>query len=229
MNIFEKYIEKCLREYQEPTRQGTPRGEKIGLSSEKYLAALMVGLLRHKLKDIAEENIEIYGEKIKFSYGLLRKWKTEKDFKRTTREAVTDFAAFFVRELESLVNKNIREINLNFDKKPVEEVSNVDYGQLFVVASMLNPDAILAISKLARRRFPDVENNGLHWAAMMILRRFLYYAGMLDRDPFFEISEFDFIEGYLKAIEEGDLPKEKVQETCRMIRILLNSIKETYG
>ena len=64
------FIASKLKKYIEPQRQRTPRGETIGLSKKKYHASLLM-LTNKRQKDIAGET--------KSSYGLVRKWNTEKD------------------------------------------------------------------------------------------------------------------------------------------------------
>ena len=59
--------------YQEPTRSGTTRGEAVGFSKDKYHAALLSALTGLSQKSIAE-NLGI-------SYGVVRKWHVEPEFK----------------------------------------------------------------------------------------------------------------------------------------------------
>ena len=50
--LFCRFIEEKYAAYREPKRKGTPKGDPIGLSKKKYLAALMM-LLDLPLKSIA--------------------------------------------------------------------------------------------------------------------------------------------------------------------------------
>ena len=74
--LFGRFIEKKVNDYLEPLRKGTPRGEPIGLSGPKY-AATLICLYRLPLRKIAE--------KVRVSYGLLRKWRTEEGFQKPPR------------------------------------------------------------------------------------------------------------------------------------------------
>ena len=96
MFTFEKddgvfdYIARMEFDYEEPQREGTPRGEKIGFTTKKYLASLLVGLTNFKLKKLADDLNRKYG----LSYGLLKKWRTEAYFKGACEGHASDFADF---------------------------------------------------------------------------------------------------------------------------------------
>lgn len=94
--LLENFIDKRIRSYVEPEREGTPRGESIGLSSKKYLATLLM-LRDLKLKDIAAQ--------VGVSYGLLRKWTTEKQFKGAVSDhmvALLDDVWWFIVDQQRL-------------------------------------------------------------------------------------------------------------------------------
>jgi hypothetical protein len=57
--------------YVEPQRKGTPRGQEVGFPLKKYIATL-VELTNIPAKQVAE--------KLGVSFGLLRKWKTERRY-----------------------------------------------------------------------------------------------------------------------------------------------------
>jgi hypothetical protein len=84
MTFLEAYIKEKVDAYQEPAREGTPKGERIGLSKVKYEAALWTGLTSHKLEDIAK--------KVGKSHPLIKKWRTEEPFKAAGQKLVNDFA-----------------------------------------------------------------------------------------------------------------------------------------
>ena len=76
-NLSFAFIAEKSVVYEEPERKGTPRGEKIGFPKKKYLASLFVGISNFKAKDLAE-GLQKHG----LTHGLIRKWKTEDDFKK---------------------------------------------------------------------------------------------------------------------------------------------------
>jgi hypothetical protein len=99
---LEEFVRRKHQEYQEPQREGTPRGEPVGLSKNKHLAALwcLSGL---ELKEIAR-NVGV-------SYGLLRKWRTEGPFKETIKKLVDEF----VQTVIGYLKENHAEVQENFE------------------------------------------------------------------------------------------------------------------
>jgi hypothetical protein len=79
--------------YKEPTRKGTPKGEKIGFPSKKYFASILVGITNRKVKDIAQQS--------DVSYGLLRKWKTESDFKALAENHCSEFVDIIIQQISN--------------------------------------------------------------------------------------------------------------------------------
>lgn len=81
--LFSVWLCEKLGNYSPPQRKGTPKGELIGISSDKYLTALY-GLTRFNLKEVAE------GTDV--SYGGLRVWRTEDLFKGLIIELQNEYA-----------------------------------------------------------------------------------------------------------------------------------------
>ena len=79
------FIQRKLAHYVEPTREGTPKGVSVGLSRQKYHAALLAGLTTLDLKKIARE--------VRVSYPLVRKWRTEDPFCDAGYQAAEEFAS----------------------------------------------------------------------------------------------------------------------------------------
>jgi hypothetical protein len=93
--IIEEFLHYEMNNYKEPTRRGTPKGEKVGFSSKKHFACILVGITNYKLKYIAKKS--------DVSYGMLRKWNTDPNF---TDEA--NYIAFwFVIEIFRRIKKYI--------------------------------------------------------------------------------------------------------------------------
>jgi hypothetical protein len=76
---LKRFIDSETMAYIEPHRQGTARGDKIGFSKKKFQAALMC-MSTLKLKTISE----IIG----VNYGVLRKWRTEREFKQVVESCL---------------------------------------------------------------------------------------------------------------------------------------------
>ena len=76
------YIKKRIMTYRAPQREGTPKGERVGLSHRKYHAALLC-LTDMELIDIAG----VAG----VSNKLLRVWRTQETFKKVISEEEDNF------------------------------------------------------------------------------------------------------------------------------------------
>jgi hypothetical protein len=81
------FVQKVM-EYVEPQREGTARGDAIGFSSQKHGACLSLALYNVKLKRVAEE----WG----VSYGLLRNWHGEDEFKKMMKRHRREFVAVWI-------------------------------------------------------------------------------------------------------------------------------------
>jgi hypothetical protein len=82
-----KFIDSKLKEYVEPTRMGTPKGDAVGFSLTKYQATLFT--LRESLLD--NEDLKAQARKLGISYGLLRKWRSEQSFKDLVAQHEKEF------------------------------------------------------------------------------------------------------------------------------------------
>lgn len=84
-HILTDYINRETSRYKEPSRKGTPKGEKVGLSRRKHEASLWL-LSNIWIKDCAE-NLAI-------PYGVLRVWRTKKDFKDAIQQNIQGFLKY---------------------------------------------------------------------------------------------------------------------------------------
>jgi hypothetical protein len=96
MGLLTNFIQSKIKEYKEPSRQGTPKGEPIGLSKKKYAAALSC---------LTDRNFKVLAKEIKVSHGLFLKWRTEEAFSVCIRDAEQEFIKLFIRLIESQVKK----------------------------------------------------------------------------------------------------------------------------
>jgi hypothetical protein len=107
--IKEKYEDHLKHE---PQRKGTPRGEPIGFSRDKYKAMLdvMRGL---KLKDVAKlHNI---------SYQIVRRWNTEEQFQKAIIEHSREFAEYLISYLQKQVRDDFKAVD-DLLKGPITKV-----------------------------------------------------------------------------------------------------------
>lgn len=109
--LLSRYINEQSAAYREPARRGTRRGETIGYSRKKYAAALLC-LYGWEVKTTAE----VAG----VSYGLLRKWRTEEEFRALIDRHAEEFSNRVVRECLSLV---LHAQEAGFDSKKLDRAS----------------------------------------------------------------------------------------------------------
>lgn len=113
---LEKFIREKLDNYVEPQREGTPKGEPIGLSLVKYKASLLL-MASRKQKEIAEE--------VGVSYGLLRKWKTEQDFIKIVDEHVNEFSELRIKLLSEEEEKDLKKFKESLNKSAEEMLASL--------------------------------------------------------------------------------------------------------
>lgn len=100
--LLEQFFDEKISEYQVPTREGTPRGEKIGYSSEKFRATLYL-LKNEKLKKISED--------LGTSYGVLRGWTIETEFKNYVEKHCQEFS----KKVLDYIRKKNQPFNIEED------------------------------------------------------------------------------------------------------------------
>jgi hypothetical protein len=92
--LLNAFIVRRIREYKEPRRKGTPKGQPVGLSRVKYAATLLT---------LGDEGIKETANRLKVSYALLRKWRSEKGFKQQVqrnRRGLDAFCAQYIPEIQ---------------------------------------------------------------------------------------------------------------------------------
>lgn len=92
--LLPRFIAFKLAEYEEPRKKGTPKGEPVGLSLTKYTATLYA--LRQKLL-ARDEGLAAQAKELNISYGVLRKWRSEPQFKELVAQHEKEFFAFALR------------------------------------------------------------------------------------------------------------------------------------
>ncbi len=81
-SLFYKFLYQRIDSYVTPHRRGTPRGQPIGFTRDKYLATVYA-CYRNDLRYVAR--------RIAVPYGVLRKWRTEEGFWHVVRDHVAAF------------------------------------------------------------------------------------------------------------------------------------------
>jgi hypothetical protein len=125
-NLLRNFIKDRMQAYQEPTREGTARGEAVGFSRDKYNAGLLSALTGLSQKSIADD--------LDVSYGVVRKWHVEPDFKDVMSSNLREFNMFFWARIKENANeiKQILDQNLGEDEAPLtteyDFESDYEYG-----------------------------------------------------------------------------------------------------
>lgn len=215
--IFLKYSN-----YDEPVRKGTPKGEKIGLSKKKYLASILVGTTNWKLKKIAKS--------CDVSYGLLRKWKTEPDFRAEADRHCTEFVKEIVERIKTGFEKQHKNLHDYY-----EEVGDDPY-EMKKDASLNAADRIMVDAHL----FNNSVLNGLADAAfkLWILRgdnEIGFYYGLVSslynvitfgKTKDFLMPQFEFLKAVIDEIKEIiTLEREPSSKERRIATANLNFIE----
>jgi hypothetical protein len=133
LHLAKLWAKKRLKEYKEPERRGTAKGDPIGFSKKKYHAALLMTLYPQifGLKDIARE--------VKASYGMLRLWRTEDQFKKAVENGCRDFAEFLTHGVENLADEFSLSLLGKWQGEKAEEDNLVDYlGGIVCILPYLN-------------------------------------------------------------------------------------------
>ena len=114
--LLGRFIQEKVRQYIEPSREGTPRGEPIGFSGVKY-GATLYGLTNIKQKEIAE--------RLEISHGLLRKWNTEESFKAMIDKHCREFTEVFMRNMRDRIKRR-EALNEAFLAQSLQEIASQD-------------------------------------------------------------------------------------------------------
>jgi hypothetical protein len=96
--LLTDFYSNKIKEYSEPLREGTPRGKKIGFSIQKQKAGILAGITNLNLRKISTE--------LSASYGLLRQWNMETEFRELSKKSCEEF----VDVLKNYIDSKISEI-----------------------------------------------------------------------------------------------------------------------
>src|SRR5262249_44447716 len=108
-----KFAKEKVANYDEPTRKGTPKGEPVGFSLKKYRASLLT---------LTNKSIEDQAKEIGVSYAVLRKWRSEQDFKDLVSRHEHEFFDFMLRSVGHPELKQTRTVEIE-DVKRILQLS----------------------------------------------------------------------------------------------------------
>jgi len=112
-----QFISHRMRTYDVPQRKGTPKGEAIGLSQKKYEASLYT-----LYNPFVYGGLQGMAKFLEISYGLLKKWRSEKIFKETVIAHCREFAAILLQNLWQEQERASQEFDKYFNL-PIEEMN----------------------------------------------------------------------------------------------------------
>ena len=119
--LLKEFIGSKLDEYDEPKREGTPKGDAIGFSRKKYCASLT------SLYNIGNKQI---AGLCKSTDGTVRVWKTQDDFKEMVQKHQEEFAEIFVKHLIEIATDMFKD----YPESPYDTITHP-----FVFASLITP------------------------------------------------------------------------------------------
>lgn len=137
--LLTTFIKNQVRTYKPPSRAGTPKGDKIGFSREKFLVSLL-SITSLKQKDIAAQAA--------VSHALVRKWNTEPEFKQAVEKHRRKLADTFTA---TCLNKWLKE-RARQDKEGRKRLDRLSFAEL--VNTDLEPEG--------EHRFDDFDDAELY-------------------------------------------------------------------
>lgn len=189
--ILSDEINSRLRGYIEPKRPGIKKGEKIGHSKIKYMAALILGATNFSQKELAE----LLG----ISYSSLRQWNMEADFRATKNHVLgciaIELTNYFGKHRSVRKDKKISDAEIYNDgifTMLIDLLFQNYKGDKMFLQQMPN----ILIESFGVKRFE--EERALH-VEKLILRIYLQTAKKYN---FIDKEMLNYIERYQKLIAE---------------------------
>ncbi len=182
-------MEKDLN-YEEPQREGTPKGNAIGFSKNKHYAALWM-LKNKKLQDVAKL--------LEISYGVVRNWNTEKEFKDLVTKYQNEFVRYFSKYLFDRIDTGCKFQN-ELRKKTAKELSVLDLqshrseyfrdrsvspemlSDIGEYSDLLTSLILSHMESLLEAKITDENNLVLFGEVSFILYSFGHYQGFKDKE-----------------------------------------------
>ncbi len=120
------FIQKKVRTYAEPARRGTAKGDLIGFSKKKFSVTLASAL--------SDLNAQGISRLARVSYGVVRVWRTEHEFKILVEKNQKEFCEFFLASVQERVKRD-RELLKEFFRRPPGQIAGsrpptVGYGNI---------------------------------------------------------------------------------------------------
>lgn len=108
-----RFVDKTISAYREPERKGIKRGDEIGYSKVKLLAAVLRGTTNWDLKQLAS--------KLGISHFMSRQWAAEDKFKAKAEGYCSEFADILRKGIHARVDAAMKKYN-EMPKPPYPEL-----------------------------------------------------------------------------------------------------------
>ncbi len=157
LGVLGGFIENKLREYVEPERAGTPKGEPVGLSRKKFHAVLLNLTSIDLLKTAIHVGV---------SYGVIRKWRTEDVFYKRFRTLADEFInGCFAEAADASLRLLIRpdgtiEPGPGLDKEVIRETIGTQRMPGFADSRFYSRELVLLILAKWSKAIPAVAEAG---------------------------------------------------------------------
>jgi len=218
-----QFVTREMEDYREPQRRGTPKGERIGFSQKKHLASLL---------SLTNLDLTVVAHKVDVSYGLLKKWRSEQEFKRQVKSHRQRFVAFLLercRELRKLNDKEEKKFlgqslrHVAKDPLPLHKSDNGDAAIYDPVFALEIRDTINK-KKLAPLTEKPTDESVLdlmeaHFAMRKIVETSV---GEETRVDIVKISK-DTLNHFIYMLGKGAMTSEEQKTTLYMLRLVSGS------
>lgn len=152
------WMAKKLNDHSEPQRKGTPKGETIVFGDKKY-KAILFSLIGNSVKHTAKV--------ADVSYGVLRKWRTEPDFKKQADMHLREFAQYYIHHGIQFYAENCVPANLPLKASLKEGVqASNKYKQAMASAHLYSDGLKDEISWQANSAFENKTKTAKAWWKM---------------------------------------------------------------
>ena len=184
------WAQEMMKDYHEPSRAGTPRGDSIGFSREKQLAAYLMILHSPQTWGIAKIAFEA-----KVSEAVLRVWKTRPDFKKVRKQACTLLGEEIAERIRSILSggkktqQELRKIvGITFS-----EDDTIDFWILLL--AFFNPIVAVPFVSMAKK---EMDLGRPHYAGVLLLLR--KYTEIKDGRSFKKWNQQPWLRDLMKAV-----------------------------
>lgn len=118
--LLTNFINCAYEKHVEPSREGVPKGDPIGYTKSKNGAVLL---------SMTSYSIKKQSEMLSVSYSLLRKWRSELEFKVKTNNIYGEFVEFYMNEFVKVINRILYDeqvplLKNNIKTKEIDEIPN---------------------------------------------------------------------------------------------------------